>query len=68
MVERDSLTAILREIGVLRSWVGIWKVEMYFPDMRLSPMVSVSNKAFTLCPLTVIYASRAQFSFPEGPM
>ena len=51
-----------------RSWVGIWKIEMNFPDIRLSRMVPVSNKAFALCLLTVIYASRARFSFLEGPM
>ena len=68
MVERDPLTAILSEIGVSRSWVGIWKAETNFPEIRLSPMVPVSNRAFALCPLTVIYASRARFSFPEGPM
>ena len=68
MVERDPLTAILSEIGESRSWVEIWKVETNFPDIRLSPMVPVSNRAFALCPLTVTYASSAQFSFPEGPM
>ena len=54
MVECDPLTAILSKIGVSRSWVGIWKVETNFPEIRLSPMVPVSNKAFALCPLTVI--------------
>ena len=68
MVERDPLTAMLSEIGASRSWVGIWKVETNFPEMRLSPMVPVSNKAFALRPFTVMYASRARFSFPEGPM
>ena len=68
MVERNPLTAILSEIGVSRSWVEIWKVETNFPEIRLSPMLPVSNKAFALCPLTVMYASRAWFSFPEGPM
>ena len=48
MVERDPLTAILSEIGVSRSWVGIWKVETNFPEIRLSPMVPVSNRAFAL--------------------
>ena len=68
MVERDPLTAIFSEIGVSRSWVGIWKVETNFPEMRLSPMVPVSNKAFTLCPFIVMYASRARFLIPEGRM
>ena len=68
MVERDPLTAFLSEIGLSRSWVGIWKVEMNFPEKRLSSMVPVSNKAVALCPLTVMYASRARFSFPEGPI
>ena len=68
MVERDPLTAILSEIWVSRSWVGIWKVETNFPDMRLSPMVPVSNRAFALFPLTVIYALRALFLFPEVPV
>ena len=67
MVERDPLTAIFRLIGVSSSLVGIWKVETHFPEMRLSPMVPVSNRAFALCPLTVIYASRALFLFPDGP-
>ena len=48
MVERDSLTAILSEIGVSRSWLGIWKVETNFPDMRLSPMLPVLNRAYAL--------------------
>jgi len=68
MVERDPLTAIFRLIGVLRSLVGIWKVDTNFPEMRLSPMVPVSNMAFALCPLTVMQASRALFSFPDGPI
>ena len=68
MVKRDPLTAIFSVIGVSRSWVGIWKVETNFPEIRLSPMVPVSNKAFALWPLTVMYASRTRFSFPEGPM
>ena len=68
MVERDPLTAILSEIGGLRSWVAIWKVETKCPEMRLSPIVPLSNRAFALCPLTVMYAASAWFSFPEGPM
>ena len=68
MVEGHPLTVILSEIGVSRSWVGIWKVETNFPDIRLSPMVPVSNKAFALCMLTVIYTLRALYSFPEGPI
>ena len=66
-MERNSLTAIFRLIEVCRSWVGIWKVETNFPDMRLSPIVPVSNRAFALWPLTVTYASRALFPLPEGP-
>ena len=31
-------------------------------------MVPVSNLAFALQPLIVIYALRAPFLFPEGPM
>jgi len=54
MAERDPLTAIFRLIGVLRSLVGIWKIDTNFPEMRLSPMVPVSNRAFALCPLTVM--------------
>ena len=68
MVEGDPLTAILSEIGVSRSGVEIWKVETNFPDMRLSPMVPVLKRAFALCPFTVMYALRALFSFPEGPI
>lgn len=29
-------------------------------------MVFVSNRAFGLCPLTMMYASRAWFSLPEA--
>ena len=68
MVEWDPLTTILSEIGVSRSWVGIWKVETNFPEMRLSPMAPVLNTAFALYLLTVLYALRALFSFPEGLM
>ena len=50
-----------------RSSVGIWNVEMNFPDSRLSPMVPVSNRAFAFWPFTVTYASRALFPLPEGP-
>ena len=45
----------------------IWKVETNFPDIRLSPIVPVSNSAFALCPLTVTLASRVLFPLPEGP-
>jgi len=54
MVERDPLTASFRLTGGLRSLVGIWKVDMNFPEMRLSPMVPVSNRGLALCPLTVM--------------
>jgi len=54
MLERDHLTEILRLIGVSRSFVGIWKVDTNFPDIRLSHMVPVSNRAFALCALTVM--------------
>jgi len=54
MVEPDPLTAIFRLMGVSGSLVGIWKVDTNFPEMRLSPMVSVSNRAFALWPLTVM--------------
>ena len=54
MVERDPFTAIFRLMGVSRSLVGIWKVDMNFPEMRLSPMTPVSNGAFALCLLTVV--------------
>jgi len=54
MVERDPLTAIFRLIRVLRVLVGIWKVDTNFPEMRFSPMVPVSNRAFALCLLTVM--------------
>jgi len=67
MVERDTLTVIFKLIGVSRSFVGIWKVETNFPEMRLSSMVPVSNRAFALCPLTLMCPSRALFSFPDGP-
>ena len=64
MLERDPLTAILRLMGGTRSWVGIWWVVTNFPDIRLSPMVPVSNRAFALWPLTVMYASRALEDVP----
>ena len=54
IVERDPLTAIFRLVGVSRSLVGIWKIEMNIPEIRLSPMVPVSNSAFALWPLTVM--------------
>jgi len=54
MVERDPLTALSRLIGILRSLVGIWKVDTNFPEMSLSPMVPVLKRAFALCPFTVI--------------
>ena len=54
MVERDHLTANLRLIGVSRSLVGIWKIDTNFAEIRVSPMVFVSNRAFALCPLTVM--------------
>jgi hypothetical protein len=43
------------------------KVETNFPDMRLSPIVPVSNRAFALCPFTVMYASRVLASALGGP-
>ena len=67
MVEQDLWTAIYRLIWVSRSMVGILKVYTNFADMRLSPMVSVWNMAFALYPLTLMQASRALFSFPDGP-
>ena len=54
VVERDSWTSILGLMGVSRSLVGIWKVDTNFPEMTLSPMVPVSNRALALCPLTVL--------------
>jgi len=54
MVEWDPLTAIFEQIGVARSWEGIWKVDTNFSEMWLSPLVPVSNRAFALCPLTVM--------------
>ena len=57
----------MRLIGVSRSRVGLWQLEMNFPDIILSPMVSVSNRDFALWPLTVTEASRAMFPLPESP-
>jgi len=53
MVEWDPLTAIFRLIGVLRSLVGIWKVDTNFPEIRLSLIVPVSNRVLAWSPLTV---------------
>jgi len=54
MVERDPRTAMFRLIGVLRSMVGLWKVDMNFPEKRLSPMVPVLNRACALYPWTLM--------------
>jgi len=63
MVECDPWTAIFGLRGVSRCLVGIWKVDTNFPEMRLSPMVPVSNRAFGLCPLTVMESLRLCFCF-----
>jgi len=54
MVERDPLTAILRQIELTVSLVEIWTVDTNCPEMRLSPVVPVSNRAFSLSPLMVM--------------
>jgi len=54
MVVRDPLPLIFRLIEVSRSLVGICMSDTNFPEMRLSPMVPLLNRAFALCPLTVL--------------
>jgi hypothetical protein len=45
-VDLDPLTAIFEKIGTLMVLVTILLVDTNFPEMKLSPIVPVSNSAF----------------------
>jgi hypothetical protein len=66
MVDLDSFTTSFGEIGTLRFLVVIRFVETNFPEMTLSPIVTVSNSTVAWCPLTMTHASTVICSVPLG--
>jgi hypothetical protein len=66
MVDLDHFIAIIKETGTSRFLVVIQFVNRNLPEMRLSPIVPVSNSTFAWSLLTITYTSSIISSVPLG--